>query len=103
VIHGEPSSSAALAAAIKEKFGLDAYVPRWGEILSLEPGAALPEILPVAAPEDRVEKMLGLTAELEAAIARLRTRLAGEETKPSESDVHRLMEIRDELQAMGSQ
>jgi len=100
VIHGEPSSSAALAAAIKEKFGLDAYVPRSGEILSLDPREALFEVLPIAAPQDRVEKMLGLTAELEAAIARLRTRLASEETKPSESDVLRLMEIRDELQAL---
>ncbi|MGB6063186.1 MAG: MBL fold metallo-hydrolase [Desulfomonilaceae bacterium] len=35
VIHGEPSSSEVLAKAIREHFGLDVYVPRWREVLTL--------------------------------------------------------------------
>jgi len=37
VIHGEPTASEALAAAIKERFGLDAYVPHLREVLTLTP------------------------------------------------------------------
>jgi metallo-beta-lactamase family protein len=37
VIHGEPTASEALAAAIKERFGLDVYVPHLREVLTLAP------------------------------------------------------------------
>lgn len=37
VIHGEPHSSEALAAIIKERFGLAAHVPSIGEVLTLGP------------------------------------------------------------------
>jgi metallo-beta-lactamase family protein len=100
VIHGESSSSEALAAAIRERFGLDAYVPQWRETLSLEPRVAPTEVLPVAAPEDLMQKMLGLTADLESEIARLKSRLLSKDTRPSEDDADKLAEIRDELQAL---
>jgi len=103
VIHGEPSSSEALAAAIKERFGLDAYVPRWREILTLEPREGLPDILPTPRPVDLSQKMLDLAADLEAKIAQLRSRLASEEKKVSEDDVERLAEIRDDLQFLASE
>jgi metallo-beta-lactamase family protein len=37
VIHGEPSASEALAAAIRQRFGLDVYVPHLREVLTLAP------------------------------------------------------------------
>lgn len=40
VIHGEPSSSEAFAALIKERFGFAAHVPSIGEVLTLRPPAA---------------------------------------------------------------
>lgn len=103
VIHGEPSSSEALAVAIKQRFGLDAYVPRWREILSLEPREAPPEIVPAAVPEDLRQKMLGLTQDLEAEIARLKSRLLQEEKRMSKDQVGKLAEIREELQALASE
>jgi metallo-beta-lactamase family protein len=35
VIHGEPSSSEALANAIRRRFGLEVHVPHWREVLDL--------------------------------------------------------------------
>ncbi len=35
VIHGEPSSSEALANAIRRRFGLEVHVPHWREVLNL--------------------------------------------------------------------
>jgi metallo-beta-lactamase family protein len=40
VIHGEPTSSEALAGAIRERFGFDVYVPHLREVLSIEPPEA---------------------------------------------------------------
>jgi metallo-beta-lactamase family protein len=37
VVHGEPTASEALATAIKERFGLDVYVPHLREVLTLVP------------------------------------------------------------------
>jgi predicted metal-dependent RNase len=36
VTHGEPTSSEALADAIRKQFGLDVYVPHLREVLTLE-------------------------------------------------------------------
>ncbi len=101
-IHGEPVSSETLARSIRERFGLDAYVPRWREVLRLGPREGVPEILPEAVPMDLSRNMLALTADLEAEIARLRERLAAKKHAVSEDDVERLRDIRDGLQAVVS-
>lgn len=98
VIHGEPTSSETLAAAIRQRCGLDVYVPRWREVLSLEAGEVIPEILPEAIPADVRQQMLTLAADLETEIARLKERLAATEEKISEEDMVKLRDIRDELQ-----
>ncbi|MBI5571602.1 MAG: MBL fold metallo-hydrolase [Desulfomonile tiedjei] len=100
VIHGEPLSSEALAAAIRKRFGLDVSVPRLGQVLSLEPGKGVPEILPEVAPVDFQEKMLALTADLESEVARLREQVLARKREVREEDLERLRDIREELQAI---
>jgi len=102
LIHGEPASSQALARAIRERFGLDAYVPRWREVLNLEPGKGFPEMLPEAVTVDLGQNLADLTDDLESEIARLRDLLAAREREISESDVERLRDIRDKMQAFVS-
>ena len=99
IMHGEPTSSEGLAVAIRERFGLDAYIPRWREVLSLEPREVAPEILPEAVPAARKENMLALIGDLEAELSRLKEQFAANENKISEDDIERLSDIRDDLQA----
>jgi len=100
VIHGEPFSSEALATAIRKRFGLDVSVPRLGEVLTLEPGKAIPEVLPEVAPVDLHAKMLALTADLETEIDRLREQVLARKKEVREEDLERLRGIREELQAV---
>ena len=101
-IHGEPVSSEALARAIRERFSLDAYVPRFREVLPLGPLEGVPEIVPAAVPTDRSRTMLAVTSDLEAEIRRLRDRLAVKPNEISEADVESFRKIRDDLHAFGS-
>jgi len=100
VIHGEPASSQALAAEIRKRFGLDARVPRWREVLRLEPGEGIPEILPTAPSLDLRDNMLALATDLEAHIAGLKGQLAAAKREVTEEDLERLKDIRDDLQAI---
>jgi len=100
VIHGEPKSCQALAAAIRERFHLDVHVPQWREVLRLDRRELVSEVLPKVAPVDLRADMLALTADLEAEIARLKQQLAGNEKKISEGHLEKLRDIRDELQAV---
>jgi metallo-beta-lactamase family protein len=100
VIHGEAAASEALAGVIRERFGLDVYVPHWREVLNLELREGLSEVIREAAPVDRQQHMLSLIGDLEAEILRLRGQLAANSEKVTEDDVERLSDIRDELQAV---
>ncbi len=101
VIHGEPLSSQALAAAIRDRFGLKAYVPQWREILSLGPRSeGVPEMLPKIDRPDLQQEMISLTANLEAEIGRLKKQLLFEERDISEHDMDRLRDIGEELRAL---
>ena len=102
-IHGEPVSCETLARSIRERFGLDAYVPRYREVLYLGPREGVPEILPEAVPADLTGNMLALTSDLEAELSRLKERLAEKAKELSADDVEKLREIRDELQTVVSQ
>jgi metallo-beta-lactamase family protein len=103
VIHGEPKASKALAAAIRERFPLDVYVPRRGEVLTLEPREGVPEVLPEAPPVDLRANMFSLIANLEAELARLKEQIAKREKGPSAKAVEKLSSIRDELQSVVSE
>jgi metallo-beta-lactamase family protein len=100
VIHGEPMSSEALTGAIKEQFGLDAYIPRWREVLTLEPRAGFLKRIPEAVPLDLRQNTLALIDDLETEIARLKEELGANEKNISDDDMERLSDIRDGLQAI---
>jgi metallo-beta-lactamase family protein len=101
IMHGEPTSSEALAGAIKERFGLDSYIPHWREVLTLEPPDSIPKRIPGAAPLDLRQSMLAVIADLETEIARLKGQLAENKNNISDDDIERLSDIRDELRAVG--
>jgi metallo-beta-lactamase family protein len=100
VIHGELTSSRALAAEINKRYGLDVQVPQWREVLTLGPREGAPEILPEPAAADLRESMLSLTKDLEAQLARLKDQLASKDKDVSEDDMERLREIGSDLQAI---
>jgi len=102
VIHGEPISSEALARSVRERYSLDVRVPRWREVLRLEPGEEVAVTPPEPVPVDFRASILALTAELEADIAQLRKQLAADEIDVSDYDVQKLKEIREELRALVS-
>jgi metallo-beta-lactamase family protein len=100
VVHGEPSSSDALAHEIRKQFGLDVYVPQYREVLNLDKPETEPKILPEAAPVDLRQAVLDATADLETEIARLKERLSRNEKRFSEQDLEKLNDIREELQTV---
>jgi metallo-beta-lactamase family protein len=99
-IHGEPVSCDALAAKIREQFGLDVHVPTRGEALSLDPTKAVPVKPPERTSVDLQRNMLDLTTDLEAEVSRLKDQLATNKEKVSKEDLEKLKEIREELQAL---
>ena len=105
VIHGEETASDALGLAIREKFNLDVSVPRWREVLRLEPKKDLPGIvLEEGAPTDVREHMLSMISDVEAELGRFRDRISAHgRASVSEEDMERLKELRDELQSMVSE
>ncbi len=102
VIHGEPTSSQALADAIKKQFGFDAHAPHWREALILKPRERAIEPRPQIAPIDFQKEFVDLTTEIEAEINRLKERLAQEKGKISQTDIERLKNIRKQLQTVVS-
>ncbi|MCA1960830.1 MAG: MBL fold metallo-hydrolase [Desulfomonile sp.] len=102
VIHGEPMSSEALARAVRERYNLEVRVPRWREVLRLEPGKEIVVAPPEPVTVDLRANMLALTTELEAEIAHLREQLTAREIDVSDEDVRTLKDIHDKLQALVS-
>jgi metallo-beta-lactamase family protein len=100
VIHGEQTSSEAFATAVRERFGLNASVPRRREVLRLEPREGVREILPAAAPVDLRLTMIDLISAVETEIARLRKQLAEKDTKLSADDLEKLRDVHEGLEAL---
>ena len=97
VIHGEPTVIDVFSNRIRKTFGFEVYTPRMRELLILEDGKKvseiMPEIEPIEAPADNVE----LAIELETQINILKNRLSAGLKPISQEDIERLREIRDEL------
>ena len=100
LVHGEPSASESLAAKIKERLGLDVYIPKWKERLVLKPRevvvekAAEPEALP-----DYQVAMLNMIVDLENQLKHLKKEVRAR-NKVGENDVDRLKYIEEEIKAL---
>ena len=103
VTHGEPTSSEALARAIKKEFNLDVHVPQWKETLILKPREAVSEIIPAkAAPTDIGRDMLNTIIDLKKELNRLKKQLEKKEGKRkiNEDDIDKLKDIQNEVKAI---
>ena len=100
LVHGEPSASESLAAKIKERLGLDVYIPKWKERLVLKPRevvveqAAEPEALP-----DFQSVMFNTVIDLENQLKTLKKAIQSRK-KVDEDDVDRLKYIEEEIRAL---
>ncbi|MBN2254912.1 MAG: MBL fold metallo-hydrolase [Deltaproteobacteria bacterium] len=102
VIHGEPTASYAFAQTARERYSLDVSVPRWREVLRLEPKAEIPGVFPEEAiPVDAREHVLAMISDVEAQLGRFRDLISTDgKASISEDDVERLKDLRDELQSL---
>jgi metallo-beta-lactamase family protein len=98
-IHGEQSVCESFAQAIREKFNLEVVVPKRAEELLLDPVEGIKEVIPQVKPDELDQRARALTMELEEELAGLKSRL--NEGEFSGTDLQRLMEIRDDLKAIG--
>jgi metallo-beta-lactamase family protein len=100
LVHGEPSASEALAAKIRERLGLDVYIPKWKERLVLKPRemaveeAAEPEALP-----DFQTAIINTIVELENQLKHLKKEFRSRK-KVGEDDVDRLKFIEEEIKGI---
>jgi len=100
LVHGEPAASESLAAKIKERLGLDVYIPRWKERLVLEPRevvvekAGEPEALP-----DFQAAMFNKIVDLENYLKTLKKRVQAMKDW-AEDDVDRIKYIEEEIKGM---
>jgi len=100
LVHGEPAASESLAAKIRERLGLNVYIPKWKERLVLKPRevvvekAAEPEALP-----DYQVAMLNMIVDLENQLKHLKKEVRAR-NKVGENDVDRLKYIEEEIKAL---
>jgi metallo-beta-lactamase family protein len=103
LVHGEPSASDSLGAKIKERLGLDVYIPKWKERLVLKPRevvveeAAEPEALP-----DFQTAMFNTVVDLENQLKTLK-KVIQTRKKVGEDDVDRLKFIEEEVRGLMEQ
>lgn len=100
LVHGEPSASESLALKIKERLGLDIYIPKWRERLVLKPRevvvekAAEPE-----APPDFQTAMFNTIVDLENQLKTLK-KIVQSSKKIGEDDLDRMKYIGEEIKAL---
>ncbi|RLC28080.1 MAG: MBL fold metallo-hydrolase [Deltaproteobacteria bacterium] len=103
VTHGETEASETLAREIRERFNLEAHVPRWKERLILSPKEVSFEAPAVSEePRDAGTEMLNTVIDLENELRRLKKRIKSREVEKQigDEDVERLKYVREELQAI---
>jgi metallo-beta-lactamase family protein len=101
VIHGEPTSSEALAVRIREDLKLDVHVPAWKERLILKPKEVITEApQPERPAEDYLQLSLNAIIDLEKELDRLKKNLRKKGETISSEDIDRLKYIQEELQTM---
>ncbi len=97
VTHGEATASEALAEKLRDDLKLDAYVPRLGESLILEPQKMSSTLPAEATPEDLEQVIQGTVITLEKELDDLKKRLSARGGRVQEADIDRLREIEDDL------
>ncbi|MFC1532937.1 MBL fold metallo-hydrolase RNA specificity domain-containing protein [Thermodesulfobacteriota bacterium] len=100
VVHGEATSSEALANKTREEFGLEAHVPKWKERLILKPRKMIPETAHIEEPEDILQTSLNAIIDLEKELDRVKKRLKKRGKEIREDDVDMLKYIQEELQVI---
>jgi len=100
VIHGEPTSSEALATRIREALGFEVHVPTWKEKLMLKPREVITEAPLPEKPEDYLQISLNAIIDLEKELDRIKKNLRKKGEAVSNEDIDRLKYIQEELQAM---
>jgi metallo-beta-lactamase family protein len=106
VVHGETTASEALATMIREKFRMDAYIPKWKERLSLKTREVAREERPAeVTPIEISQTMLNKVIDLEREIERLKKRLAEKDDKAivTDEDMSKLEYIQKELRGILAQ
>jgi metallo-beta-lactamase family protein len=101
VVHGEPASSEALAARIRENLKLDVHIPYWKERLILKPKEMILEAPPIEKPgEDFLQSSINAIIDLEKELDKLKKSLRKKSGNISKDDIDRLKYIHEELEAM---
>ncbi len=102
VVHGEPSASEALAAAIKEKFHLEVRVPRWKEKLTLKPREVAVKSPPEEKTSDAELIMLNSIIDLENELKQIKKMVKSKHMKGKieQEDVEALKYIQEEIRQL---
>lgn len=98
VIHGEPSTIDIFANKIRKKFAFEVYTPRLREMLILERGKEVEELLPTVEETDYEKETIEMAAELEKAISSLKQHFKQTGKTLAQEELDRLREMRDEIQ-----
>jgi metallo-beta-lactamase family protein len=100
LVHGEPSASESLALKIKERLGLDVYIPKWRERLVLKPReVAVEEAAEPEAAPDFQTAMFNTLVDLENRLKTLK-KIVQSGKKIGEEDVDRMKYIEEEIRAL---
>ncbi|MDQ7785489.1 MAG: MBL fold metallo-hydrolase [Desulfomonilaceae bacterium] len=102
VVHGEAGSSEAFAQVVSERFGLDVYVPRRGEVLELDPTIGVSVTPAEEVPVEVGEIVPALFAEIEAEISQLKEALTIRTHDVTDDMADKLREVLEELKSLSS-
>jgi metallo-beta-lactamase family protein len=100
LVHGEPSASESLAAKIKERLGLDIYIPKWKERLVLKPReVAVEKAAGPEAPPDFQAALFNTIVDVENQLKALKKQVQAR-GKGGEDHVDRLKYIEEEIKGI---
>ena len=103
LIHGEESSSQALAEVLQSTYGLSVHIPRWKERIILKPREVVEEVPDLAwAEPDIATQAQNALIDLENEFKALKKRIKAKESvhELDEEDVERLQFVQEEIRAL---
>jgi metallo-beta-lactamase family protein len=103
LVHGEPSASESLAAKIKERLGLDIYIPKWKERLVLKPReVAVEKAAGPEAPPAFQAALFNTIVDVENQLKALKKQVQSRKDL-GEDDLDRLKYIQEEIRAIAEE